>query len=113
MLFPDNHPFDLSYIAIMHLAGKTRVQEFGNRTSPPTSLRRFRLSAAKTTPRLGEYNTKRTILEMYDEVPEAIHTGQSYQSRLAPSYQRTPMATSSRWPNGIAITGQSIFIRGR
>ncbi len=33
----------------------------------------------------GEYRTKRVILEIYDEMAEAIRTGQPYQTRLNPS----------------------------
>lgn len=33
----------------------------------------------------GEYRTKRVILEIYDEIGEAIRTGQPYQTRLNPS----------------------------
>jgi hypothetical protein len=32
----------------------------------------------------GEYRTKRVILEIYDEMAEAIRTGQSYKTRLEP-----------------------------
>lgn len=32
----------------------------------------------------GEYRTKRVVLEIYDEMTEAIHTGQPYQTRLDP-----------------------------
>lgn len=33
----------------------------------------------------GEYRTKRVILEIYDEMAEAIRTGKSYQTRLNPA----------------------------
>ena len=32
----------------------------------------------------GEYRTKRVILEIYDEMAEAMRTGKPYQTRLAP-----------------------------
>jgi len=32
----------------------------------------------------GEYRTKRVILEMYDEMQQAMETGQPYQTRLGP-----------------------------
>jgi hypothetical protein len=32
----------------------------------------------------GEYRTKRLILEIYDELAEAIATGRPYQTRLDP-----------------------------
>lgn len=32
----------------------------------------------------GEYRTKRVILEIYDEMAEAIRTGKPYQTRLDP-----------------------------
>ena len=32
----------------------------------------------------GEYRTKRVILEIYDEMAEAIRTGEPYQPRLDP-----------------------------
>lgn len=34
----------------------------------------------------GEYRTKRVILEIYDEMQQAIETGQPYQTRLAPHF---------------------------
>ena len=33
----------------------------------------------------GRYRTKETILEIYDEMAEAIRTGRPYQTRLDPS----------------------------
>jgi hypothetical protein len=32
----------------------------------------------------GEYRTKRVILEIYDEVAEAVRTGRPYETRLDP-----------------------------
>ncbi len=32
----------------------------------------------------GEYRTKRVIMEIYDDMAEAMHTGQPYQTRLGP-----------------------------
>jgi hypothetical protein len=32
----------------------------------------------------GEYRTKRVILEIYDEMAEAMRTGKPYQTRLNP-----------------------------
>ena len=32
----------------------------------------------------GDYRTKRVILEIYDEIAEAIRTGKPYQTRLDP-----------------------------
>ena len=32
----------------------------------------------------GEYRTKRVILEIYDEMQQAIDTGRPYQTRLDP-----------------------------
>ena len=32
----------------------------------------------------GEYRTKRLILEIYDELAQAIETGEPYQTRLDP-----------------------------
>ena len=32
----------------------------------------------------GEYRTKRVILEIYDEMKQAMETGESYQTRLDP-----------------------------
>ena len=40
--------------------------------------------AARTRKSHGEYRTKRVILEIYDEMAEAIRTGKPYQTRLDP-----------------------------
>src|SRR5205823_6290781 len=51
--------------------------------------------------------TKRVILEIYDEISEAIRTGQPYQSRLIPG----PAATECRHPRrkvGILAYGSLI-----
>lgn len=44
----------------------------------------FPIVRRKDEDAFGEYRTKRVILEIYDEMAEAIHTGQSYQTRLDP-----------------------------
>ena len=44
----------------------------------------FPIVKRKDEQKHGEYRTKRVILEIYDEMAEAIHTGQPYQTRLDP-----------------------------
>jgi len=38
----------------------------------------------KEVKHLGEYRTKRVILEIYDEMQLAIETGEAYRTRLDP-----------------------------
>lgn len=45
----------------------------------------FPIVKRKDSARYGEYRTKRVILEMYDEMPEAVQGGAPYQTRLDPS----------------------------
>lgn len=44
----------------------------------------FPIVKRKDEAKYGEYRTKRVILEIYDEMAEAIRTGQPYQTRLDP-----------------------------
>jgi Eco57I restriction-modification methylase len=44
----------------------------------------FQIVKRKDQERLGEYRTKRVILEIYDEMEQAKQTGKSYQTRLDP-----------------------------
>ena len=44
----------------------------------------FRIVKRKDEEKHGEYHTKRVILEIYDEMQEAIRTGKAYQTRLDP-----------------------------
>jgi hypothetical protein len=44
----------------------------------------FPIVRGKDEKEYGEYRTKRTILEIYDEMQKAIATGEPYQSRLDP-----------------------------
>jgi hypothetical protein len=44
----------------------------------------FPIVRRKDEQRYGEYQTKRVILEMYDEMAEAMRTGGAYQTRLDP-----------------------------
>ena len=55
----------------------------------------------------GEYRTKRLILEIYDELAEAIATGRPYQTRLDPPpadprVAHPPRATADVAPAGVA-----------
>jgi hypothetical protein len=49
----------------------------------------------------GEYRTKRLILEVYDELAEAIATGRPYQTRLDPPPADPRVAHSPRTPEGL------------
>jgi hypothetical protein len=44
----------------------------------------FRVWREKEVKQLGEFRTKRVILEIYDEMQRAIETGESYRTRLDP-----------------------------
>ncbi|HZO71022.1 MAG TPA: hypothetical protein VFB60_02400 [Ktedonobacteraceae bacterium] len=44
----------------------------------------FRVWKEKEEKQCGEYRTKRVILEIYDEMQQAIETGEPYQTRLDP-----------------------------
>ncbi len=44
----------------------------------------FPIVKRKDEAKYGEYRTKRVILEIYDEMTEAIRTGKPYQTRLDP-----------------------------
>jgi hypothetical protein len=44
----------------------------------------FSIVKRKEEERFGEYRTKRVILEIYDEMAEAIRTGRPYQTRVDP-----------------------------
>jgi hypothetical protein len=44
----------------------------------------FRVWREKEVKHLGEYRTKRVILEIYDEMQRAIETGEPYRTRLEP-----------------------------
>jgi hypothetical protein len=44
----------------------------------------FPIVRRKDEERYGDYRTKRVILEIYDEIAEAIRTGRPYQTRLDP-----------------------------
>jgi hypothetical protein len=45
----------------------------------------FPIVKRKDEEKYGEYRTKRVILEIYDEIAEAMRTGKPYQTRLDPS----------------------------
>ncbi len=47
----------------------------------------------------GEYRTKRVILEIYDEMAEAMRTGRPYQTRLDPP-PGPPAEGLQDWPPG-------------
>lgn len=44
----------------------------------------FRVWKEKEEKQLGEYRTKRVILEMYDEMAQAMASGEAYRTRLVP-----------------------------
>jgi len=44
----------------------------------------FPIVKRKDEEKHGEYRTKRVILEIYDEMAEAMRTGTAYQTRLDP-----------------------------
>ena len=44
----------------------------------------FPIVRRKDEEKYGEYRTKRVILEIYDEMAEAVRTGRPYQTRLNP-----------------------------
>ena len=44
----------------------------------------FPIVKRKDEAQYGEYRTERVILEIYDEMAEAMRTGQPYQTRLDP-----------------------------
>ena len=44
----------------------------------------FPIIKRKDEAKYGEYRTKRVILEIYDDMAEAMRTGQPYQTRLDP-----------------------------
>ena len=44
----------------------------------------FRVWREKEVKHLGEYRTKRVILEIYDEMQLAIESGEAYRTRLDP-----------------------------
>ncbi len=44
----------------------------------------------------GEYRTKRVILEIYDEMAEAVRTGVPYRTRLMPGAGDLAVAHASR-----------------
>jgi hypothetical protein len=44
----------------------------------------FTVAKQRDEQKHGEYRTKRVILEIYDEIAQAMDTGQSYQTRLDP-----------------------------
>jgi len=44
----------------------------------------FPIVKRKDEKKHGEYRTKRVILEIYDEMAEAMRTGKPYQTRLNP-----------------------------
>ncbi len=63
----------------------------------------FPIVKRKDEERFGEYRTKRVILEIYDEMAEAIRTGRSYQTRLDPppgdpraAHQSVSLSTNTR-----------------
>jgi hypothetical protein len=64
-----------------------KVQSAGiNRLSrikiqPPNRLETFPIVQRKGVEKWGRYRTKRVILEMYDEMAEAMRTGKPYQTR--------------------------------
>ena len=70
----------------------------------------------------GEYRTKRVILEIYDEMAQAIETGQPYQTRLDPppgpptdaEGNFIPMAEwdQSNWPSHIHLPKTSEDLNG-
>jgi hypothetical protein len=47
-------------------------------------LETFPIVKGKDEQKHGEYRTKRVILEIYDEMAEAMRTGATYQTRLDP-----------------------------
>jgi hypothetical protein len=55
----------------------------------------FPIVKRKDEQRFGEYRTKRVILEIYDEMAEAIRTGRPYQTRLDPP-PGSPLAAHER-----------------
>jgi N-6 DNA Methylase len=63
--------------AFFHIYGATRADV-------DYILETFHIVKRKDEQRLGEYRTKRVILEIYDELAEAMATSQSYQTRLDP-----------------------------
>ncbi len=47
-------------------------------------IKSFSIVKRKDEEKYSEYRTKRVIPEIYDEMQQAIETGQSYQTRLDP-----------------------------
>src|SRR5690606_25228657 len=73
----------------------------------------------------GEYRTRRVILEIYDEMAEAMRTGQSYQTRLDPppadpraahpwdeSYLGPYRGPSTWWQEEVATVKEEKIIEG-
>jgi hypothetical protein len=47
-------------------------------------LETFPIVKRKDEQKYGEYRTKRVILEIYDEMKQAMETGEPYRTRLEP-----------------------------
>jgi hypothetical protein len=59
-------------------------------------LETFPIVRQKDEARYGEYRTKRTILEIYDAMQEAISRPSRYQSRLTPPPRDASLAHEAR-----------------
>ena len=64
----------------------------------------FPIVKRKDIAKFGTYRTKETILEIYDEMTEAIRTGKSYQTKLDPPQE----IFAARMDTSIAVTNQFI-----
>ncbi len=63
---------------------RTGIPGMIKRDRQQDGLVRPRQADKRTEEKWGDYHTKRVILEIYDEMGEAMRTGKPYQTRLAP-----------------------------
>ena len=69
----------------------------------------FPITRRKEEQRHGEYRTKRVILEIYDAMAEAQHTGATYQTRLDPPPARSAGGASRDGAtSGVAFSSASL-----
>ena len=66
----------------------------------------FPIVKRKDEQQYGEYRTKRVILEIYDEMAEAIRSGESYQTRLDPPPADPSVAHPPK--NAVIVTNKGI-----
>ena len=68
----------------------------------------FPIVKRKDEERFGEYQTKRVILEIYDEMEQAKQSGRPYQTRLESSPRRPPRRPPGWGADGRDSSGESI-----